>query len=175
MKDMASYSVNPRVVAQARRLIDARQYVPEGVGTFNQTQATKTRSGTRNSWDDYAAWQLGPTEGASDDTKARYAFCLWRPPAAPIESAPWPRLCAQSLGTQAADRAFELRHPCADLLEVGLEEHNEEHVRSGYHRRRPLSRHQDRDLAERVTGPESVRYFAIVASGHRPSLAPRSR
>ena len=27
-----------------------------------------------HSWDDYAAWHLGLTEGASDDTKARYAF-----------------------------------------------------------------------------------------------------
>jgi hypothetical protein len=25
-------------------------------------------------WDDYARWHLGLTEGAKDDTKARYAF-----------------------------------------------------------------------------------------------------
>ena len=27
-----------------------------------------------HSWDDYAAWHLGLTEGATDETKARYAF-----------------------------------------------------------------------------------------------------
>jgi hypothetical protein len=28
----------------------------------------------RHSWDDYAAWHLGLTDGATDETKARYAF-----------------------------------------------------------------------------------------------------
>ena len=27
-----------------------------------------------NAWDEYAAWHLGLTEGAADETKARYAF-----------------------------------------------------------------------------------------------------
>ena len=27
-----------------------------------------------HSWDEYAAWHLGLTEGANDETKARYAF-----------------------------------------------------------------------------------------------------
>jgi hypothetical protein len=27
-----------------------------------------------HSWNEYAAWHLGLTDGASDDTKARYAF-----------------------------------------------------------------------------------------------------
>ena len=27
-----------------------------------------------HSWDEFAAWHLGLTEGASDDTKARYGF-----------------------------------------------------------------------------------------------------
>ena len=27
-----------------------------------------------HSWDDYAAWHLGLTAGANDETKARYAF-----------------------------------------------------------------------------------------------------
>ena len=27
-----------------------------------------------HSWDDYARWHLGLTEGANDETKARYAF-----------------------------------------------------------------------------------------------------
>ena len=28
----------------------------------------------RHSWDEYAEWHLGLTEGAADETKARYAF-----------------------------------------------------------------------------------------------------
>ena len=28
----------------------------------------------KHSWDDYAGWHLGLTEGANDETKARYAF-----------------------------------------------------------------------------------------------------
>ena len=28
----------------------------------------------RHTWEEYAAWHLGLTEGANDDTKARYAF-----------------------------------------------------------------------------------------------------
>jgi hypothetical protein len=29
-----------------------------------------------HSWDDYAAWHLGLTDGAGDETKARYAFVV---------------------------------------------------------------------------------------------------
>jgi hypothetical protein len=29
---------------------------------------------TRHSWADYSAWHLGLTEGATDETKAHYAF-----------------------------------------------------------------------------------------------------
>ena len=29
---------------------------------------------SKHSWDEYAEWHLGLTEGASDETKARYAF-----------------------------------------------------------------------------------------------------
>ena len=28
----------------------------------------------KHSWDEYAAWHLGLTEGTADETKARYAF-----------------------------------------------------------------------------------------------------
>ncbi len=72
---MASYTVNKRAVAHARKLIDARQYVL--VSEWNEAQPRaddenaflKTRS-----WDEYAAWHLALTEGATDETKARYAF-----------------------------------------------------------------------------------------------------
>ena len=41
---------------------------------------TQPRAGAQNayldshSWDEYARWHLGLTEGAADETKARYAF-----------------------------------------------------------------------------------------------------
>jgi len=75
MTAMASYSVNPRAVAQARRLINSHQYVLESVWGDVQPNAEEENAFLEtHSWDDYAAWHLGLTDGASDDTKARYAF-----------------------------------------------------------------------------------------------------
>jgi hypothetical protein len=48
---VASYSVNPDAVTQAERLIDSRQYVLD------------------SDWG-----QVQPRDGATDETKARYAF-----------------------------------------------------------------------------------------------------
>jgi hypothetical protein len=47
---VASYALNERAVAHAEQLIRARQYVLS------------------------SEWHLGLTEGATDETKARYAF-----------------------------------------------------------------------------------------------------
>lgn len=72
---MASYSVNPQAVAHARKLIDARQYVL--VSEWGSVQPAADEENAfleRHSWDDYAKWHLGLTEGATDGTKARYAF-----------------------------------------------------------------------------------------------------
>ena len=72
---MASYTVNRQAVAHARRLIDARQYVLRSEwgdvqpGADDENAFLKTHS-----WDEYAAWHLGLTEGAADETKARHAF-----------------------------------------------------------------------------------------------------
>ena len=72
---MASYSVNDRGVAHARRLIDARQYVLE-----SDWGSVQPRAGEENaflethSWDEYAEWHLGLREGAAPETKARYGF-----------------------------------------------------------------------------------------------------
>jgi hypothetical protein len=75
MKDMASYSLNPHAVAQARQLIDARQYVLESVWGDVQPRADDENAFLEShSWNDYAAWHLGLTDDASDETKARYAF-----------------------------------------------------------------------------------------------------
>ena len=72
---MASYSVNDAAVARARELIDARQYVLRSDwGDVQPNAEAENRYLERHTWDDYAAWHLGLTEGASDETKARYAF-----------------------------------------------------------------------------------------------------
>jgi hypothetical protein len=72
---MASYSVNVDAVAQARRLIDAHQYVLESVwGDVQPTADDENAFLESHSWTEYAAWHLGLTDGAGDDTKARYAF-----------------------------------------------------------------------------------------------------
>jgi hypothetical protein len=72
---MASYSVNPRAVEKARKLIDARQYVLESEwGNAQPDTDAENRFLASHSWDEYAQWHLGLTEGANDETKARYAF-----------------------------------------------------------------------------------------------------
>jgi len=72
---VASYSVNPRGVARARRLIDARQYVLRSDwGDVQPTAADENAYLDSHSWDEYAEWHLGLTEGVSEETKARYAF-----------------------------------------------------------------------------------------------------
>jgi hypothetical protein len=72
---MASYTVNKAGVAHARRLIDARQYVLDSDwGEVQPSADAQNQFLERHSWDDYAAWHLGLTEGATDGTKARYAF-----------------------------------------------------------------------------------------------------
>ena len=72
---MASYSVNERAVARARRLIDARQYVLESKwGDVQPSADAENAYLESHSWDDYAEWHLGLTDGANDETKARYAF-----------------------------------------------------------------------------------------------------
>ena len=72
---MASYSVNDAGVARARALIDARQYVLDSDWGDSQPNAqAQNRYLENHSWEEYAAWHLGLTEGATDETKARYAF-----------------------------------------------------------------------------------------------------
>jgi hypothetical protein len=72
---MASYAVNKRAVAKARALIDSHQYVLDSVWTEAQpTPEDENRFLETHSWEEYGEWHLGLTEGATDDTKARYAF-----------------------------------------------------------------------------------------------------
>jgi pimeloyl-ACP methyl ester carboxylesterase len=72
---MASYEVNDDGVARARELIKARQYVLDSDWGEVQPDAEAENAYLEgHSWDEYAAWHLGLTEGANDETKARYAF-----------------------------------------------------------------------------------------------------
>jgi hypothetical protein len=72
---MAKYEVNPAGVERARALIDARQYVLNSDwGEVQPSAAEQNAYLDKHSWDDYAAWHLGLTVGATDETKARYAF-----------------------------------------------------------------------------------------------------
>jgi hypothetical protein len=72
---MASYSVNERAVAHVRKLIDSRQYVLESNwGDVQPSAADENSFLESHSWEEYAAWHLGLTEGATEETKARYAF-----------------------------------------------------------------------------------------------------
>jgi hypothetical protein len=67
--------VNDRGVARARRLIAARQYVLRSDwGDLQPRAAEENAFLESHGWDAYAEWHLGLTEGAADDTKARYAF-----------------------------------------------------------------------------------------------------
>ncbi len=72
---MARYNVNDRAVAHARRLIDARQYVLDSDWGEVQPRAEDENKFLKTpSWEEYALWHLGLTEGAAEETKARYAF-----------------------------------------------------------------------------------------------------
>ena len=72
---MATYTVHRAGVEQAERLIDSRQYVLDSDWGEQQPDAAAQNAYLeRHSWDEYAAWHLGLTEGARDETKARYAF-----------------------------------------------------------------------------------------------------
>ena len=67
--------MNEAAVAKARRLIDAHQYVLNSDWGEVQPRAEEQNAYlARHSWDEYAQWHLGLTDGANDETKARYAF-----------------------------------------------------------------------------------------------------
>ena len=72
---MASYSLNRAAVAHARKLIETRQYVLDSDWGDVQPRADDQNADLeRHSWEEYALWHLGLTNGAADETKARYAF-----------------------------------------------------------------------------------------------------
>jgi hypothetical protein len=72
---MAKYTVNKDAVARCRELIKAKQYVLDSDwGEVQPNAEMENAFLARHSWDEYAAWHLGLTVGATDETKARYAF-----------------------------------------------------------------------------------------------------
>lgn len=72
---MATYEVNDAAVAHARALIEKKQYVLDSDWGDVQPRADAENAYLeRHTWAEYAAWHLGLTEGANDETKARHAF-----------------------------------------------------------------------------------------------------
>ena len=72
---MAKYAVNQAGVDKAEQLINAGQYVLDSDwGEVQPGAAEQNAYLERHSWEEYAQWHLGLTEGANDETKARYAF-----------------------------------------------------------------------------------------------------
>ena len=74
---MASYKVNKRAVAHARKLIaDGKVVLDSDWGEAAPSADDENAFLKSHSWDDYAEWHLGLTDGATDETKGRYAFVV---------------------------------------------------------------------------------------------------
>lgn len=72
---MADYALNKAAVEHARKLIDAKQYVlTSDWGDVQPKAADENKYLEKHSWEQYGQWFLGLTEGANEETKARYAF-----------------------------------------------------------------------------------------------------
>ncbi|MGH7764476.1 MAG: hypothetical protein ACREOM_08680 [Candidatus Dormibacteraceae bacterium] len=72
---MPSYSLNHKAIARARRLIKARKFVLDSDWGEAQPKAEEENAFLKShSWDEFGEWHLGLTDGANDQTKARYAF-----------------------------------------------------------------------------------------------------
>ncbi|HEU4895405.1 MAG TPA: hypothetical protein VFT85_06175 [Acidimicrobiia bacterium] len=72
---MPKYLVNEAAIAKARDLIDSRQYVLRSRWSDVQPSShTEDAFLESHDWGEYGEWHLGLTEGASPETKGRYAF-----------------------------------------------------------------------------------------------------
>ncbi len=66
-----AYRVNENAVRHAKRLIDARRYVLRSRWQDVQPRAREQNAFLKtHSWEEYAAWHLGLTESAAEETKA---------------------------------------------------------------------------------------------------------
>ena len=113
---MAAYALNEAGVARARALIDGRQYVLDSeLGDVQPKAEAQNAYLESHSWDEYAAWHLGLTEGATDGTKARYAFVY----------GDFRRLHRSGL-IACVYRAAEWRHKAVELAAHDLLQHLDE-------------------------------------------------
>jgi hypothetical protein len=72
---MPKYLVNEAAVTHAEEMIAARRYVVRSEWSDVQpTAADENEYLERADWAEYSRWHLGLTDGAGDETKARYAF-----------------------------------------------------------------------------------------------------
>ena len=72
---MPRYTVNPAAFDHAVRLIEARRYVLRSDWGERQPRAVdQNRFLKSHDWEEYGAWHLGLTEGATEETKSRHAF-----------------------------------------------------------------------------------------------------
>jgi hypothetical protein len=72
---VAKYAVNDAAVEFALGLIAKRQFVLDSSWGEVQPKAKDENAYLEShSWEEYANWHLGLTDGAKDGTKARYAF-----------------------------------------------------------------------------------------------------
>jgi hypothetical protein len=72
---MAKYEVNEQAVEHAKRLIEGRQYVLDSDwGEVQPHAEAQNKYLESHSWEEYGQWHLGLTDGAGDETKARFAF-----------------------------------------------------------------------------------------------------
>ena len=105
---MASYTVNQSGVEHARELIESRQYVLDSDWGDVQPKADDENAFLDNhSFEEYGAWHLGLTEGAGEETKARYGFVF----------GDFRRLHRDGL-IACQYRAAEWRHKEVDLLQL---------------------------------------------------------
>ena len=74
---VASYSINQVGIEHATELIAKRQYVLRSEwGDVQPRAAAENAYLERHGWEKYAQWFLGLTDGAGEQTKARYAFVI---------------------------------------------------------------------------------------------------
>ncbi len=74
---MANYTVNTAAVDHVTALIEAKQYVLDSDWGEVQPDATAQNEYLdKHDWSQYGRWHLGLTQGANDETKARYAFVV---------------------------------------------------------------------------------------------------
>jgi hypothetical protein len=72
---MAHYTVNKRALEHAHGLVDARRYVLRSDwGDVQPSADDENAYLAKHSRDEYGAWFLGLTGGATEETKGRFAF-----------------------------------------------------------------------------------------------------